>query len=135
MCGVCGQRHFEHLMRAAGTQQRCWLACSRYALHLVTACECHNVSIHKERDVVGTFLSVGLSVRHTQMHSSTMSSDVFFICQKTRFNVFLTGISKTYKVVSKSLVLNPSKLVQTFALVLHLIFYHLLPFICFYCYG
>jgi len=50
---------------------------SLYARHLVTACECHNVSIHKERDVVGTFLSVGLSVRHTQMHCSTMRIDVF----------------------------------------------------------
>jgi len=83
---------------------------SLYARHLVTACECHNVSIHKERDVVGTFLSVGLSVRHTQMHCSTMRIGLFFRFQKTRFNVFFsTDISKTYKVVSKSLVLSPSK--------------------------
>ena len=73
---------------------------SLYARHLVTACECHNVSIHKERDVVGTFLSVGLSVRHTQMHCSTMRIGLFFRFQKTRFNVFF---QLTYQKRIKSL--------------------------------
>ena len=104
MCGVCGQRHFEHLMRAAGTQQRCWLACSRYTHAIwslrVSVTTLAYIKSYAERDVVGTFLSVGLSVRHTQMHCSTMRIDVFSDFKK---RVLMFFFQLTYQKRIKSL--------------------------------
>jgi len=56
---------------------------------------------------------------------------VFYVRSDFEKNAFSRFLNDTSKVVSKGLVLHTSKRVNNFALVSHLIFYHLLAIICF----